>query len=163
MEIPASPSLKKKPRLHVLVTGFINHTRGLMGELVFNENIGDAHRGVIADHITGQELLASSFSISNKLNFWVRDKKESNAEVDYIISWKGRLIPVEVKSGSIGKLKSLHQFINRAPHNIAVRVYQGEYLMQRAKTIGGKEFTPLNLPFYLVHRIEQELEKLKTN
>jgi len=161
VEIPASPSLKRKPRLHVLDTGLINHARGLMGDLVFNENIGDTHRGIIAEHITGQELLASNFLISNKLNFWVRDKKESNAEIDYIIHWKGKLIPIEVKSGSIGKLKSLHQFMDRAPHNIAVRVYQGEYLVQKAKTIAGKTFTLLNLPFYLVHRIEQELEKLR--
>jgi uncharacterized protein len=73
---------------------------------------------------------------------------------------QGKLIPIEVKSGSVGKLRSLHQFIDEAPHNIAVRVYQGEYLVQKAKTIAGKEFTLLNLPFYLVHRIEQELDKL---
>ena len=48
--------------------------------------------------------------------------------------------------------------MDRAPHNIAVRVYQGEYLVQKAKTIAGKEFTLLNLPFYLVHRIERELD-----
>lgn len=162
VDMPASPSLKRKPRLHVLDTGLINHTRGLMGELVFNENIGDTYRGVIAEHITGQELLASNFSISNKLKFWVREKKESSAEVDYILPWKGKLIPIEVKSGSIGKLKSLHQFLDRSPHNIAVRVYQGEYLVQKAKTIAGKEFTLLNLPIYLVHRIERELDKLKT-
>jgi len=161
LEVPVSPSLKRKPRLHVLDTGLINHARGLMGALVFNENIGDTHRGIIAEHITGQELLASNFSISNKLNFWVRDKKESSAEVDYILPWQGKLIPIEVKSGSIGKLKSLHQFMDRAPHNIAVRVYQGEYLVQKAKTIAGKTFTLLNLPFYLVHRIERELDKLR--
>ncbi|MDB4582959.1 AAA family ATPase [Draconibacterium sp.] len=160
LEVPASPSLKRKPRLHVLDTGLINHARGLMGELVFNENIGETHRGIIAEHITGQELLASSFSISNKLNFWVRDKKESSAEVDYILPWQGKLIPIEVKSGSVGKLKSLHQFMDRTPHNIAVRVYQGEYLAQKAKTITGKKFTLLNLPFYLAHRIEQELDRL---
>ncbi|NQU51036.1 MAG: AAA family ATPase [Bacteroidetes bacterium] len=158
--VPASPSMRKKPRLHVLDTGFINHTRGLMGELVFNDNIGEAYRGIIAEHITGQELLSSGFSMSNKLNFWVRAKKESSAEVDYILPWKGKLIPIEVKSGSIGKLKSLHQFMDRAPHNIAIRVYQGEYLIQKAKTIAGKKFTLLNLPFYLIHRIERELDRL---
>ncbi len=160
VEVPVSPSLKRKPRLHVLDTGLINHARGLMGDLVFNENISDTYRGIIAEHITGQELLASNFSISNKLNFWVRDKKESSAEVDYILPWQGKLIPIEVKSGSIGKLKSLHQFIDRSPYNIAVRVYQGEYLVQKAKTFAGKKFTLLNLPFYLVHRIEQELGKV---
>ena len=159
-EIPAVPSLTRKPRLHVVDTGLINHARGLMGELVFNENIGDAHRGIIAEHITGQELLASKFSISNKLNFWIRDKKESDAEVDYVLTWQGKLIPIEVKSGSVGKLRSLHQFMDCTPHTIAVRVYQGEYMVQKAKTIAGKEFTLLNLPFYLIHRIEKELDKI---
>ena len=159
-EIPATPSLTRKPRLHVLDTGLINHARGLMGEIVFNQNIADTHRGIIAEHITGQELLASKFSISNKLNFWVRDKKQSSAEVDYLLPLNGKLIPVEVKAGNIGKLRSLHQFMNYAPHNIAVRVYQGEYLVQRATTMEGKEFTLLNLPLYLVHRIEQELDKI---
>jgi len=32
--------------------------------------------------------------------------------------------------------------------------------VQKAKTIAGKEFTLLNLPFYLVHRIERELDKI---
>ncbi len=159
-EIPVTPSLTRKPRLHVVDTGLINHARGLTGELVFNENIGDTHRGIIAEHITGQELLASKFSISNKLNFWLRNKKESDAEVDYILPWHGKLIPIEVKSGAIGKLRSLHQFMDQAPHNLAVRVWQGEYLLQKAKTIAGKDFTLLNLPFYLVHRIERELDKL---
>ncbi|MFW6352570.1 MAG: ATP-binding protein [Bacteroidota bacterium] len=160
VEVPASASLTRKPRLHVLDTGLSNHVRGLIGDLVFNENISDTHRGIIGEHITGQELLASKFSISNELNFWVRTKKDSNAEIDYVLQHRGQLIPVEVKSGAIGKLRSLHQFMDQSPGEIAVRVYQGEYLVQKAKTIAGKEFTLLNLPFYLVHRIEQELDTL---
>ena len=55
-----------------------------MGSMVFNEAISDAHREVIAEHIVGQELLASKSSIMNSLNFWTREKAESSAEVDYI-------------------------------------------------------------------------------
>lgn len=131
-----------------------------MGELVFNETINDAHRGIIAEHIVGQELLASNFSISNSLHFWVREKTDASAEVDYVLPYNGKFIPIEVKSGSIGKLRSLFQFIDKAPHSIGVRIYQGEYLVQKIKTIAGKEFTLLNLPFYLVHRIERELDKI---
>ena len=131
-----------------------------MGELVFNNDITETHLGIIAEHIVGQELLASNFSISNDLYFWTREKADSSAEVDYILPYKSKLIPIEVKSGSIGKLRSLHQFMENAPHAIAVRVYQGEYLVQKAKSISGKEFTLLNLPFYLVHRIERELDKI---
>lgn len=160
VQIPLKPNLTRKPRLHVLDTGLINHSLKLMGEMVFNENISDTYRGIIAEHIVGQELLASDFSIQNELRFWVRERADASAEIDYILQHNGKLIPIEVKSGAIGKLRSLHQFMDQAPHNIAVRVYQGEYLVQKAKTIAGKEFTLLNLPFYLVHRIERELDKV---
>ncbi len=159
-KMPIKPNLGRKPRLHVVDTGLINHSLKIMGELVFNDDINKTHLGIIAEHIVGQELLATGFSISNDLYFWTREKADSSAEVDYILPYKNKLIPIEVKTGSIGKLRSLHQFIEIAPHAIAVRVYQGEYLVQKTKTISGKEFTLLNLPFYLVHRIGQELDKI---
>ncbi len=160
VELPVAPVIKKKPRLHILDTGLINHSLQIMGTLVFDKNINDAHRGIIAEHIVGQELLASKSSIMNRLNFWTREKAESSAEVDYILPYKGNIIPIEVKAGAIGKLRSLLRFMDEAPHSIAVRVYQGEYLVQQAKTIAGKKFTLLNLPFYMIHRIERELDKL---
>jgi len=160
VELPIAPIIKRKPRLHILDTGLINHSLQVLGEMVFNESINEAHRGVIAEHIVGQELLASNFSIMNNLNFWTREKAESSAEVDYILPYKGKVIPIEVKAGAIGKLRSLLRYIDEAPHNIGVRIYQGEYLVQRATTIVGKQFTLLNLPFYMVHRIERELDKI---
>ena len=158
-ELPLKPSLVRKPRLHVLDTGLFNHSLKIMGELVFNKNINMVHRGIVAEHIIGQELLASNFSISNELHFWVREKTDSSAELDYIFQYKGKLIPIEVKSGSIGKLRSLHQFMDMAPHAYAVRIWQGPYSTEKAKTIAGNEFTLINLPFYLAHRIEKELDK----
>lgn len=160
VQFPANPNLVRKPRLHVVDTGLINHIKGLMGELVFSENISDVYRGIIAEHIVGQELRASSYSVLHRIYFWTREKKESSAEVDYILPWQGKLIPIEVKSGTIGKLRSLHQFMDQVPHSIAVRVWQGASSIEKARTITGKEFTLLNLPFYLVHRIENELNKL---
>ncbi len=160
VQLPPRPNLKRKPRLHVVDTGLMNHALGLMGELVFSENISDVYRGKIEEHIVGQELLASKFSVLHSIHFWVREKKESSAEVDYILPYRGKLIPIEVKSGHIGKLRSLHQFMDQAPHHIAVRVWQGEYSVEKAKTIAGTEFILLNLPFYLVHRVERELDKI---
>ena len=159
-QFPASPNQKKRPRLHVVDTGLINHVRGLMGQLVYSENISDVYRGIISEHIIGQELLASSHSALHKIHFWTREKKESSAEVDYILPWQGRIIPIEVKWGTIGKLRSLHQFMDQVPHSIAVRVWQGKSSIEKARTIKGKEFTLLNLPFYLAHRIENELSKV---
>ena len=158
--IPALPKLKLKPRLHTLDTGLINYAAKMVKDILSTEDIADVYRGRIAEHITGQELLAMSNSIMNKLQFWVREKKQSSAEVDYIYQFNGKLIPIEVKSGSVGKLRSLHQFMDIASHHLAVRVWQGAYSIEKAKSISGTEFTLLNLPFYLVHRIERELDKI---
>lgn len=158
--IPALPKLTLKPRLHTLDTGLINYATNMVKDILSTEDIANVYRGRIAEHITGQELLAMSNSIMNKLQFWVREKKQSSAEIDYLYQYNSKLIPIEVKSGSIGKLRSLHQFMDQAPHQLAVRVWQGPYLVEKAKTIAGRDFTLLNLPFYLVHRIERELDKV---
>lgn len=50
--------------------------------------------------------------------------------------------------------------MDQAPRHIAVLVWQGAYLVEKAKTIAGTEFILLNLPFYLVHRVERELDKI---
>ena len=133
-ELPMAPVIKRKPCLHILDTGLINHSLQIMGEMVFNEAVSDAHRGVIAEHIVGQELLASKSSIMNTLNFWTREKAESSAEVDYILPYQGMVIPIEVKAGANGKLRSLLRYLDEAPHNIAIRIYQSEYLVQQATT-----------------------------
>jgi predicted AAA+ superfamily ATPase len=158
--VPALPKLKSKPRLHTLDTGLINYSANMVKDILSTEDITDVYRGRIAEHITGQELLAISNSVMNKLQFWVREKKQSSAEIDYLYPYNGKLIPIEVKSGSIGRLRSLHLYMDQAPHKLAVRVWQGPYSIEKAKTIAGTEFTLLNLPFYLVHRIERELDKI---
>jgi hypothetical protein len=66
-------------------------------------------------------------------------------------------IPVEVKSGHNSKLKSLHLFMEEAPHAFAVRVWSDSISVDRVKTPGGKEFTLLNLPFYYVGVIDEVL------
>lgn len=157
---PLIPNLKKRPRLHLIDTGLVNYAARVMGEMVFARNISDVYRGRIAEHLVGQEFLAASYLASAQLQFWVRDKNESDAEVDYIFPWKEYLVPVEVKSGSIGKLRSLQQFMELSNCPFAVRVWQGKQSIDKAKTREGKEFTLVNIPFYLVHRLSRELNRL---
>ena len=67
------------------------------------------------------------------------------------------MIPVEVKSGTVGRLRSLHEFIDLSPHNYAVRIYSGELKVDKVKTIRRKPFFLLNLPFYLTGQIKHYL------
>jgi hypothetical protein len=70
------------------------------------------------------------------------------------------VIPVGVKSGKAGRLRSMHEFVDRAPHNYAVRVHSGKLKLDIVKTIKGKKFFLLNLPFYLTGRIKRYMRWL---
>jgi len=66
-------------------------------------------RGTMAEQFVGQELLSAGY---DDLYYWSREAKNSNAEVDFLIEKQNQIIPIEVKSGSAGKLKSLHLLLS---------------------------------------------------
>lgn len=160
---PLLPNIKKSPRLQVLDTGMLNYFAGFQKDLFGTKNIDSVYQGKIAEHIVGQELLAFATSPLYKLNFWCREKNQSSAEIDFLIQFKNMIIPVEVKAGATGRLRSLHQFIDRAPHNYAVRIYSGQLEINQIKTLNGKDFILLNLPFYLAGCIFEYLEWLMSH
>lgn len=63
------------------------------------------YRGAMAEQFVGQEMVDSG---ERSLYYWSRRAKSSTAEMDYLIVANGSIYPVEVKSGSSGRLKSLH-------------------------------------------------------
>ncbi len=160
-ELPLQPDSRKSPRLQVLDTGMLNYFLGIQKELLWATDLNKVYQGTVIEHIVGQELLAIDHSVLNQLNFWIREKKESSAEVDYLYLFEGKVIPVEVKSGSAGKLRSLHLFMDLAPHNMAIRFYAGEISITEVNTLAGKKYFLLNLPYFLVSQIEYYLTWFK--
>ena len=157
--LPLLPSLRKKPRLQLLDSGMINYFTGIQKEILGTADLQKIHEGMLIEHIIGQELLATQYSALNTLNFWTNEKKSSQAEIDFLWQHSSKLVPVEVKSGAAGKLKSLHQFMDLAPHNIAIRFYSGEFADTMVSTPGsGKSFRLLNLPYYLGSQIDGYVE-----
>ena len=156
--LPILEDRKKSPRLQVLDTGLLNHFAGLQKEVLGAKDLNSIYQGGITEHIVGQELLASSFNVLGGLHFWVREKRTSSAEIDFLYLYNNLLIPLEVKSGATGKLKSLHIFMDRAPHTIAIRLYSGKFQIDKLTTISGKAFFLLNLPYYLVAQIDIYLD-----
>jgi hypothetical protein len=116
------------------------------------------YQGTMLEHLIGQELLAMQFNSLSTLHFWVREKKQSTAELDYLFQYESKLIPIEVKSGADGKLKSLHQFMEETPHQMAIRFYAGELKVSNVITPKGKKFMILNLPYFVASQTEKYLE-----
>ena len=68
-------------------------------------------------------------------------------EVDFVLPFKNHLVPVEVKSGKTGTLKSLHQFINKSNVPFAVRFYKGQISVDDTFTPSGVPYKLINLPY----------------
>ncbi|MBI4356327.1 MAG: ATP-binding protein [Gammaproteobacteria bacterium] len=74
------------------------------------------NKGEIAESFVGQELLAySSPHQKQQLYYWHKESRSSQAEVDYVASMQGNIIPIEVKSGKGSSLKSMHLFLDKHP------------------------------------------------
>ena len=152
--LPFVPDLKLKPHLQFLDSGLLNHSLGITGFFFKEDSLSDIYKGILAEQIVAQELLALGELKLEKPQFWVREKKQSNAEVDFVIVKNTDCIPVEVKSGKTGTLRSLHSYIENSGAELAVRLYDGNYSVEEAVTpMQKKPYTLVNLPLYLASRV----------
>jgi hypothetical protein len=123
----------------------------LDSEILLYGDILPLNNGALAEQLVGQELLAyQDQHLIPELYFWIREQKNSSAEVDYLIIIDGEIIPLEVKSGATGKLKSLKLFMEEKKSKIGIRVSQNALSLDN---------NILSIPFYLL----SELPRLVRN
>ena len=113
LPIGASVS-EKKLKAVFLDIGLLSNMSGLLSrEIITKQKLMSGFNGKMAEQFVGQELLANT---QNKLYYWSRDARNSQAETDYLIEKNTEIIPIEVKSGKSGRLKSLHLLLNAFPN-----------------------------------------------
>jgi uncharacterized protein len=95
-------------------TGIHQRILGLnIADYISVSKFESVNKGSMAEIFVGLEILKYSASNrSNMLYYWHRESKSSNAEVDYVIQQNHNIIPIEVKSGATGRLRSLHLFMS---------------------------------------------------
>ncbi len=169
-EPPLMTDLKKKPKLQFFDTGLLNYAAGLQAEYFEHKNLHSFYSGLLAEHIVIQEVMATDRISLNKPAFWVRELRQSNAETDLLIPYKNRIIPVEVKAGKTGTLRSLHSYLDTSnldtsnldtsKKELAVRLYAGDLSINETATPQGTPYTLLNLPYFLAAKIPDYIEWL---
>jgi hypothetical protein len=152
------PDTGRSPRLQFADTGMVNYFSGIRQQVADAEDLTLLFGGQILRHVAGQELTASGSGNGDGYVFWTRGKTQSSAETDFVIPWHDLLIPVAARSGEPGRLRSLHQFIDAAPHPYAVQLHADRLTIRKTNTISGKPFYLLSLPYYLAGRIGEHLE-----
>jgi len=158
VKIPIVSDYKKSPKLLLLDSGLLHYQSGIQKEIFISQKPEAVAYGRLIEHIAGQMIYSSFSNPSASINFWAREKKQSNAEVDYIYQYRDKIIPIEVKSGPSGRLRSLHQFVDMTDHNYAVRLGDSPVSIENAVTVKGKQYKLLNMPWYLAEEIENYLK-----
>lgn len=158
VEMPLKSDLKKSPRLQFLDSGLANHALEIQADIIGMKDLSKAYKGAIIPHIITQELISLNNLSNKKPNFWVREKSQSSSEVDLVFTYKDKIIPIEIKSGATGSLKSLHQFVEKTNHPYAVRIYAGDFKIEKAKTPNGNNYLLMNIPYYLGTKIPEYIK-----
>ena len=136
-----------KFKLNFLDVGLMQNACGLQTELTLTNDFIQINSGAVTEQFIGQELRAYADSyLKRGLFFWARDKKSSSAEVDYVVSVDALILPVEVKAGKTGTLKSLKLFMEEKKSLLGVRFSQ-EQLSWHDKV--------LTLPLYMAEQMKR--------
>ena len=156
-QMPLMSNLKKFPKLLYLDTGLVNYQIGMRTEIAMMDDINAVYHGQVGEQIAGQTLLALNTRKNANLHYWYREEKGATSEVDYLMVINERLVPVEVKSGKTGTLRSLHNFMDESRCDFALRIYSGNMRTEQITTFNKKKFTLFSVPFYLLFRIHELL------
>ncbi len=156
-QMPLMSNLKKFPKLLFLDTGLVNYQIGMRTEIAMMDDINAVYHGQVGEQIAGQTLLALNTRKNANLHYWYREQKGATSEVDYLMVINDRLVPVEVKSGKTGTLRSLHNFMDESRCDFAIRIYSGNMRSEQITTFNKKKFALFSVPFYLLFRIHKLL------
>ena len=142
-------------KLLFIDVGLLNSFSNLKSEDIARWNYDLINSGCLAEQVVGQELLAYSDSLFDpQLYFWQRDKKGSSAEVDYLITSGRDIIPIEVKAGATGKLKSMRIFMEEKKTSLGLRISQHELSFHDGI---------LSVPIYAVNRVKDLIATVHLN
>jgi predicted AAA+ superfamily ATPase len=151
--LPLNATLnEKKFKMLFLDLGLLEHASRIDMHTLLTEDLILINRGTLAEQFVGQELIAYSQNYEKpELYYWEREKKGAQAEVDYVMQWNGHIFPVEVKSGTTGRLKSLRVFMDEKKLTIGIRISPHNLSFHDGI---------LSLPFYMVHELPRILAQL---
>lgn len=143
--------------------GLLLAAQSIPAQSIMHAPLELANRGLLAEQFVGQQLLyAKPPYVSPELYYWQPPKADGQAEVDFLFTVGNEIIPVEVKAGSTGTIKSLHAFVIKKQASRAIRISSAKPAVETLEAKLNQQTHPfqlLNIPFYLVNHLGQLLAK----
>lgn len=109
-----------------LMLRLLNMTLGDISELtsmILTSSAADlVNKGAVTEMIAGLELMRyKTADVRQELYYWIREARNSQAEIDYVSTLRLQVLPIEVKAGIRGGMKSLWIFMREKNLDCAVR------------------------------------------
>ena len=131
----------------LLDIGLVQATSLLSPGLLLREDLMRVNQGALAEQFVGQELAAYQLPyVESQLYFWERNKPGSMAEVDYVLNVDENILPIEVKSGKTGSLRSLQLFLNEKNAKLGIRLSLKPLSFENRI---------LSIPLYMIHELHR--------
>ncbi len=111
--LPLTPAGKQFKLFFLDVGLLLRKSRLEYQNLYINRQLTAAFQGMLAEQFVAQQLIVQ---YDQSLFYWARTESGATAEIDFVIVENGKIIPIEVKAGTKGALKSLHYLLSQQTH-----------------------------------------------
>ena len=150
LQPPITPDLKRKPRLQFLDTGLLTNVLGIQSEMIGLHDLNSFYKRESDTAPCSSAISGADYAAAYKPLFWVRDKANSNAEVDLDISVQGIHYPCRGEIRFERDLwDSLHQFVERSGHRKGIRLLANRFSVEKSTTPAGIPYLLMNMPYCL--------------
>ena len=110
--LPLTPSGKQFKTFFLDIGLLIRKRQIDYAGLYTKRQLTSAFEGILAEQFVAQQMLAHT---DDNLFYWSRIEPGANSEIDFVVVKEGQIIPIEVKAGASGSLKSLHYLLEKYP------------------------------------------------
>lgn len=144
----------KYRRIIMCDTGLYQRMLGLdTTGLLISDDFKVVNKGAIAEMFIGLEIIKSmSCYEPAALYCWAREKRDGNAQVDFVIQKAERIIPIEVKSGTQGAMQSMREFMKEKKLTLGIRTSLENFCQYE-----GIDVYPLYaISNLIIHKIQRE-------
>jgi len=113
----------KYRRIFPFDTGIYQRILNLdISDILLSNDFDAINKGAVAEIFVGCELKKNASSYSDEeLYCWVREKKNTNAQIDFVVQRGETIVPIEVKSGKQGKMQSMWMFMKEKNSSYGIR------------------------------------------
>ena len=163
--IPVRASIdRRKFKTYFMDCGLMNSMCGIQWISPDDLKTKDfVNKGRVAEQFIAQHIaFLGKSNKSPSLTYWLREGRSSNAEVDFVLQLGQSIVPVEVKAGKSGSLKSMLQFAHQKQIPVAIRFDLNTPTLQKVKHSIRQAadtvevfFDFLSLPLYMVEEVER--------